>query len=119
MGKNDFSKQRCGDETTTKSYSSGVDGMKEHIFDCVGYKDAAKFNETQNELSNYILQSSEKGRLDVVNVIRDLKTKDTTPTAPTKTEKALRRMCGWATIKPRSDEHRCSWMGASACISSP
>ena len=63
--------------------------MKEHISDCGGYRDAAKFNQTQKDISNCILQSSEKGGSDVAKAIRDLKTKDMTPTAPTDTEKGL------------------------------
>ena len=56
MGKSDPIKQHCGDGTFTKTtYSLGIDVMKEFVFDCGGYKDAAKFNETQKELSNYIL----------------------------------------------------------------
>ena len=56
MGKSNPTKQRHGGGTFTKTtYSSGVDGMKDFVFDCGGYKDAAKFNETQKELSNYIL----------------------------------------------------------------
>ena len=73
----------------TKTYSPGVDGMKEHIFNCVGYKDAVKFNETQKELSNYIIRSSEKGGPDVANAIRDLETKDMMRTAPTNTDTQL------------------------------
>ena len=47
MGKSDPIKQRHGSGIFTKTtYSSGVDGMKEFVFDCGGYKDAAKFNET-------------------------------------------------------------------------
>ena len=55
MGKNDRSRQYRGGGTITKTYSSGVDEMKEHIFDCGRHKDAARFNETQKELSNYII----------------------------------------------------------------
>ena len=62
--------------------------MKEHIFDCGGYNGTARFNKTQNELSNFILQSSEKGGSDVAKAICDLNTEDMTPTAPTDTEKA-------------------------------
>ena len=49
----------------TKTYLPDVDGTKEHIFDCSRYKDAARFTVTQKELSNYTLQSSEKGGPDV------------------------------------------------------
>ena len=63
--------------------------MKEFTFGCGGYKDAAKFNKTQKELSNYILQSSEMGRPDVAKAIRDLKIEDMTPTARTKDENKL------------------------------
>ena len=51
--------------------------------------DIAKFNETQNELSNYIIRSSEKGGPDVVKAICDLKTEDIMLTVPTETEKTL------------------------------
>ena len=85
MEKNDSNKQsRGGGMFTKKTYSLGIDGMKEFIFDYSRYKGAAKFNKTQKELLNYNLQSSEKGGPNVVKVVRDLKTKDMTPTAPTK-----------------------------------
>ena len=61
--------------------------MKEHIFNCGRYKDAAKSNKTQKELSNYNLRSSEKGRPDVAKSIRNLNTEDLTPTAPSKADK--------------------------------
>ena len=92
MGKNDSNKQHRGGGTFTRTtYSSSVDGMKEFIFDCGGCKDVAKFNETQKELSNYILRSSEKGGPDVSvsKAISDLKTEDMTPTAPTENEDKL------------------------------
>ena len=90
MGKSDSNKQRHGGRTFTKTtYSSGVDGMKEFVFDCSGYKDAAKFNETQKDLSNYILWSSEKGGPDMAKAIRQLKTEDMTPVAPTTEEEKL------------------------------
>ena len=90
MGKSDPIKQRCGGGTFTKTtYSSGVNGMKDFFFDCGGYKDAAKFNETQKELSSYILRSPEKGGLDVAKAICNLKTEDTMPVAPTEDENKL------------------------------
>ena len=92
MGRSNPSKQCRGGGTFTKpTYSLGLDGMKEFVFDCGGYKDAAKFNETQKELSNYILQSSEKGGPDVAKAICHchLKTKDMTPVAPTMEEEKL------------------------------
>ena len=61
--------------------------MKERIFNCGRYKDAAKSNKTQKELSNYTLRSSEKSRLDVAKSIRNLNTKDLMPTAPSKADK--------------------------------
>ena len=93
MGKSDPIKQRCGGGTFTKtSYSLGVDGMKDFVFDCGGYKDAAKFNKTQKELSKYILRSSEKGGTDVAKEICNLKTKDMTPVAPTEEKEKLLRL---------------------------
>ena len=73
----------------TKTYSSGVDGMKDHIFDCSGYKDSARLTKTQRELSNYILRSSEKGELDIAKTVSTLKTESLKPTAPSKEAKLL------------------------------
>ena len=89
MGKNDSSKQYSGDGTTTTMYSSGVDGIKEHIFDFGGYKDAANFSKTQNEFLNRILRSSEKGGSDVAKAIHDLKTASMTQIVPTNSENVL------------------------------
>ena len=72
MGKNDHSRPRRGGGTIAKMYSLGVGGAKEHIFDCGGHKDAARFNETHRELSKYILQSSEKGGPDDAKTVRTL-----------------------------------------------
>ena len=74
---------------TTKTYSSGVDEMKEHIFDCGRHKDAARFNETQKELSNYIIWSSEKGGPDIAKTVRTLQLEDLMPGKPTKDDKLL------------------------------
>ena len=90
MGKSDPVKQRRGGGTfTKKTYSSGIDGMKDFVFDYGGYKDAAKFNKNQKELSNYVLQSSEKGRLDIAKAIHNLKNKDMMMVAPTVEEEKL------------------------------
>ena len=90
MGKKDANRQRRGGRTFTKtSYSLGVDGMKDCVFNSGGYKDAAKFNKNQKELSNYVLQSSEKGRLDIAKAIHNLKNKDMMTVAPTVEEEKL------------------------------
>ena len=89
MGKNDCSKASCGGRTITKTYSLGVDGMKEHIFDCSGYNDTARFNKTQKELSNYIIRSSEKGGPDVAKMVRTLQSEDLMPAKPSKEENKL------------------------------
>ena len=73
----------------TRTYSSGVDGIKEYIFDCGRYKNTSRFNETQKELLNCTPQSSEKGGPDVVKVVQNLKTKDPKPTVPLEAAKQL------------------------------
>ena len=73
----------------TRTYSSGVDGIKEYIFDCGRYKNTSRFNETQKELSNYTLQSSEKGGPDVAKIVHTLQKEDLKPAKPTDVDKQL------------------------------
>ena len=55
MGKNVRGRPCRGGKTIDKTYSSGVDGMKEHIFAYGGHNVVEIFNKTQKELLNYIL----------------------------------------------------------------
>ena len=57
---------------TAKTYSLGVDGMEGYIFVCGRHNDAAIFNETQKGISNYTLQSLEKGGTDVAKTFHTL-----------------------------------------------
>ena len=104
MGKNNHIKQRRGGRTNTKTYPSGVDGMKEHIFNCGEYKDTARFNETQKEFSNYILQSSEKSRSDVAKTVHILQSEDLKPTKPSEEDNKLTGLEKdvWANYQPEA-----------------
>ena len=81
MGKNNHVnvRPRRGGRTITKMYSSGVNGMKEHIFNCCGHKDTTRFKKTKKELYNHILQILEKGEPDVVKTVHTLQSEDLTP----------------------------------------
>ena len=89
MGKNNQGRPRHGGGTIAKTYSSGVNGMKEHIFDCGGHKDTARFNETQEKISNCIIWSSEKGGPDVTKTVHTLQLEDLMPVKPSEEEKNL------------------------------
>ena len=55
-----------------KTHSSAVDGTKKYIFNCGGYKDPARFNETQKEYSNYLIRRLEKGWPDISKTVPTL-----------------------------------------------
>ena len=89
MGKNKCNKQWRGGGTIVTAYSLGVDGLKGHIFDCIGHNDTARFNKTHEEHSNYVLRSLEKGGMDVAKTVRTLEPVAVTPTAPSTANEAL------------------------------
>ena len=67
-----------GNKPTANVYVSGLDGLDKHEFDCGGHKDAANFNETLGELSNYLMRTGTSAATEVAKSVRTMQVIDLT-----------------------------------------